>query len=54
MHFRVLKEQEQFKSKGNTRKEILIIRAEIIEVGTKKQYNEWLNQRTGSLKELRK
>jgi hypothetical protein len=50
IYLKLLEKQEQANTKTNRRKEILKIRAEINEIGTKKPYKELMIQKVSSLK----
>jgi hypothetical protein len=50
IHLKLLEKQEQANPKTDKKREIIVIRAEISEIETKKPYKELMKQKVGSLK----
>jgi hypothetical protein len=49
LHLKLLEKQEQAKPKTSKKREVIKIRVEINEIGTKKSYQESMKQKAGSL-----
>jgi hypothetical protein len=50
MHLKLIENQEQYKLKISRCEEIISIRAEINEIGTKQLYKESMKEKVGTLK----